>query len=332
MTREDFLQGSATVRIYETRLLDKMQMERMIDSKDFHEALKMLSETTYSKAISTLDNPEEYGDALQKELNSTYEKVNKLNKGEIIYDFVTLRYSFHNLKVLIKEHILNTDFSHILSKLGNVDITQIRNDLKNENFLSEAKYMNYVSKVIEDYKNNQDPQRIDILLDKFYLNELLDMANKLKFDLFINYAKDSIDVSNIKSLLRSKNQNKSYDFIKDVLLDNGVISKEQLLDIYENSLEEILERLMSTHLSKYIKKGLDNYRKSARLQDVEKELENFLMARVKESKTITYGPEILFAYLQSKESEIKNLRIILVSKLNGLSNEDIRERLRDGYV
>ena len=30
--------------------------------------------------------------------------------------------------------------------------------------------------------------------------------------------------------------------------------------------------------------------------------------------------------------EIKNLRIILVSKLNGLSSEFIREKLRDSYV
>lgn len=52
----------------------------------------------------------------------------------------------------------------------------------------------------------------------------------------------------------------------------------------------------------------------------------------KSSKYITFGPEPIFSYIVAKETEIKNLRIIMVSKTNGISPEAIRERVRDLYV
>ena len=45
-----------------------------------------------------------------------------------------------------------------------------------------------------------------------------------------------------------------------------------------------------------------------------------------------YGPEIIFAYVHAKEIEIKNLRIALVGRANGLSPDFIKERLRETYV
>lgn len=332
MVREDFIQSSTTVRVYETKFLTTQMLERIIDSKDFNDALKLLSETSYSKKLSTLKNPEEYGDALQSELIETYNTVKSMNKGEVIYKFVTLRYSFHNLKVLIKENILGTDFSDILSELGDVNVPQVRAELKSGKFSLDAEYMQFVKEVVEDYEEHKDPQRIDILLDIFYLSEFLKYAKESNVQLFEEYAVDLVDISNVKSLIRSKNQNKSIEFVKGILAKGGRIDIDQLLSVYGESIEEIIEKLMLSPISSSLKTGLESYKKTGRLQGIEKELENYLLEKVKETKRITYGPEVLFAYIQAKETEVKNLRIILVSKLNGLPPEDIYERLRDGYV
>jgi len=45
-----------------------------------------------------------------------------------------------------------------------------------------------------------------------------------------------------------------------------------------------------------------------------------------------YGAEAIFSLLFAKELEIKNLRLILVGKVNGLSADFIKERLREVYV
>lgn len=333
MVREDFIQSSTTVRVYETKLLSRPMTERIIDAKDFEDAYKMLSETVYGDKLQKLENKEDYGDALQAELEEVYRRIREMNRGEEIFDFATLRYSFHNLKVLIKESILKEDFSEILSPLGNVNVPVIRLEIGKERGRDlSVRYMSQVVAVLEDYEEHQDPQRIDILLDKFYLEELVRIAKTSGVEMFEDYATDTVDVSNVKSLIRSKKQDKTLDFVKFVLAEGGRLSKEQLLSLYGENVEMMLEKLTHSTLSSRVRKGLEVYKSTGRLQGIERELENYQMERAKKSKSVTYGPEVLFSYLLAKEAEVKNLRILMVSKQNGLSSEAIRERLRDSYV
>ena len=57
-----------------------------------------------------------------------------------------------------------------------------------------------------------------------------------------------------------------------------------------------------------------------------------LMELNKESKYVVFGPEPLFTYLVAKEREINAVRMIMVSKINNISSDKIRERLRETYV
>lgn len=42
--------------------------------------------------------------------------------------------------------------------------------------------------------------------------------------------------------------------------------------------------------------------------------------------------ETVVGYLGAKENELKILRVLIVGKINGISQDMIRERLRDVYV
>ena len=79
-------------------------------------------------------------------------------------------------------------------------------------------------------------------------------------------------------------------------------------------------------------KGLESFRATNRLSDLEKYMDNYLVEINKPSKYVNFGPEPIFSYLVAKEAEIKTLRIIMVSKLNKLSPDATRERVRDLYV
>ena len=61
-------------------------------------------------------------------------------------------------------------------------------------------------------------------------------------------------------------------------------------------------------------------------------MENGLIDIVKPARMVVFGPEPLFGYIVAKERENKLLRIIMVSKLNNIPPDRIRERLRDIYV
>lgn len=56
------------------------------------------------------------------------------------------------------------------------------------------------------------------------------------------------------------------------------------------------------------------------------------MGIMKEAKIVTKGLEPVLTYMYVKENEIKQIRTIMVGKLNNITKEVIRERLRDGYV
>ena len=55
------------------------------------------------------------------------------------------------------------------------------------------------------------------------------------------------------------------------------------------------------------------------------------MGKLKEQKIVPFGPSAMIGYLYAKEIESKNLRIILIGKINKVPEETLRSRVRDTY-
>ena len=53
---------------------------------------------------------------------------------------------------------------------------------------------------------------------------------------------------------------------------------------------------------------------------------------MQEGKRIAQGPLPIVAYIQAKEVEVKNLRILLFGKSANMNIDEIRERMRLNYV
>ena len=92
-------------------------------------------------------------------------------------------------------------------------------------------------------------------------------------------------------------------------------------------------KLSNENINKYLVRALDDEKSlDQNLLDLEKAIDDHQMDYSRLAKSMTYGPEVLMNYIISKEAEIKNLRIILVSKLNSLPKEFTLERLRETYA
>ena len=96
--------------------------------------------------------------------------------------------------------------------------------------------------------------------------------------------------------------------------------------------ENISNKLAFTNYGEMIKLGIEDFTKSGSVNELERLVDNYIMNMMKEAKYIPFGVEPLLAYIYAKETEIKIVRIIMVGKLNNISGEVIRERLRDIYV
>ena len=75
-----------------------------------------------------------------------------------------------------------------------------------------------------------------------------------------------------------------------------------------------------------IEQALYNYEK------LDKFCDNYIMSYMKEAKLKALTIEPVVAYIYAKQTEFKNIRIIFTGKLNNISNEKIKERLRESYV
>lgn len=151
-------------------------------------------------------------------------------------------------------------------------------------------------------------------------------------ELFDKYVRNLIDFTNIATVLRCKRQDRTIDFLKKVLVEGGSIEVGELENIFGLEVDENSSIFRRTEFYKYLKKGIEEYKQTGTMSELERQKDNYFMELVKDVKKVTYGPEVLFAYLYARETEIKNIRIILISKLNLTDANSIHERLRETYV
>ena len=331
MDRMDFTQSVVRTRVLEKRLLQRTIIERMIEAKSINEVFRILGETEYSNQLGKVERPEDYDVVLSAELDRVYALMQEVSPDEKVIDLLLLKYDYHNLKVMVKEKILDTDFSHMYVDRGTVDFQKLKADFLSENQI-EGEFGLALKDVMDDYEKTKDPQRIDLIFDKYYFEHLYNLAKKSEIDLFVEYVVGLIDFTNIRTLIRLKKQNKSNKFLEDVLLPNGEIDLETIVLSLTDSIDNIINKFKNYSISSSLKQGLEDYQETGSLSHYEKYMDNHLMELNRSSKNVHFGPEPLFSYALAKETEISILRIIMVSKINNIPPDSIRERLRDLYV
>lgn len=333
MDKMDFTQSVVRTRVLEKRLLQRTIIERMIDAENIAVVFRILGETEYSNQLGKVDRPEDYDKVLSAELDRVYKLMKEVSPDKRVIDLLLLKYDYHNLKVMVKEHILDKDFSHMYVNRGTVDYQEIKSDLLAENIKDiQEEFSNALEEVLSDYEKTKDPQRIDLILDKYYFEHLYDLAKETEIDLFIEYVEDLIDFTNIRTLIRLKKQNKSNKFLEEVLLPNGNIDLETIVLSLTDNIDNIINKFKNHSISPSLKQGLLDYDETGSLSHYEKYMDNHLMELNRSSFSVHFGPEPLFSYIVAKETEISILRIIMVSKINNIPPDSIRERLRDLYV
>lgn len=333
MNPMQFTQVIPRLRVLETRLLDKAKIDRMIDGDSANEALKVLQESEYAGVMTGVKRPEDYEMVLARELKRVYELMYDASPVKSLVDIMGIKYDYHNIKVILKGMFLQKDFSHMLIPVGMIDVQTLKHSIENNNLgdLNETMKEGII-KAKEVFEETKDPQVIDIILDNTMFKEMREIAKQIDDKFVDKYVKVTIDSTNIKTLLRVKKQKKDKDFLEEVIIEGGEIDKDTLISMLHDAPENISNKLAFTDYGEIIKLGIEDFTKSGSVNELERLVDNYIMNMMKEAKYIPFGVEPLLAYIYAKETEIKIVRIIMVGKLNNISGEVIRERLRDIYV
>ena len=330
MDRMDYGQSVVTIRVLEKRLLTKNRLERMIESETCEEVLKLLSETEYSQDMTDIQNSRDYEKILKRETERVFSLVRNMSKNKEVVDILSLKYDYHNLKVLIKSKVFEKDNTNLLMNAGTIDITKFKTKSETQSLDLPEEILEAIVEIKKE--ENLTPQKIDIIVEKYYFKNLVNLSKKIDVKVITDYVKGLIDFQNIITLFRVQKQNRDAKFLDSVIFEGGTISKDKIVASLNDSSETILNKFKKEKLGPYLVKGVEVFNETKRLSEFEKISDNYLMELNKESKYIVFGPEPLFTYLVAKEREINAIRLIMVSKINNISSEKIRERLRDTYA
>ena len=328
MDRENFIQSSVRIRHAEKKLLTKQQLQRLADAKNLEDAIKLLNETSYSSELSKLDRPENYEQVLSEVLNKTYKEAMEISPEKSLVEILSCKYDYHNLKVLVKENILKEKFDSMYCMLDGNEIEAFRElALKNDEGLSKD-----FKECLDFFETTMDPQDIDIFIDKKYFEKVLSLAEEFKLEMITEYFKAMIDFINLRTFIRCRKQNQVKETLEKVLIKGGDVETDKILDMFYEDIEILPIKLKAYKIGRVLSKIVEEYKNTNSLNSFEKSMDDYLVEIVRKAKSIHYGAEVIFSFLFAKELEIKNLRLILVGKVNGLSADFIKERLREVYV
>lgn len=328
----DYLFSTARVRSVEKNMITRERAEKMIDAKTIEDALKVLDDINYGYGNEAV-NANSYENLLSDEHKKTYDFITSIAPELDYFNMFLFPYDYHNLKVIMKAEYLGIDASDTLVDTGSIDIKNLKYSVKERDFSELTDNMEKALKeIIETFPKTNDPQLIDIILDKYCYDEMLRSAEQTNSKFIIDYVKMQIDAINIKTYVRLKKMNKSWDFFTKVYLHGGNITEQVFIKSYDEVFEKFAEQLSAYGFKEVFLEGTEALAETGKFTTLEKLLDNKVIEYIKSAKYISFGIEPLAGYLIAKDNEIKIARIILAGKLAGISPELIRERLRETYV
>lgn len=322
MANEQYVYAVARIHSKELTLLDKQVLEQLLASKSHEECMRVLTDKGWGS--SDYMSAEQM---LSYEREKTWELMKELVEDMSIFNTFLYENDFHNLKASLKQYYTHKERPNVFMKNATVAPELINQAVKEHDFTLLPEFMRESAKeAYEVLMHTGDGQLCDVILDRAALDTLYQKASETKLALFQKYAELRIVAANINIAVRGLKTGKKNSFFQDAIAECETLDKNQLIEVIlqgEQELYQYLETTIYVDAVQAIKESPSAF---------ERWCDNVIMEEIKPQKNNHFSVEPLAAFILARESEIKSVRIILSGKLNNLSQDLIRERIREMYV
>ena len=195
-------------------------------------------------------------------------------------------------------------------------------------------YSEILEDVLQDYEAKQMILPLEAALDKFYLENILRTSANPSDDnelMVHTYIGSQVDAINLKIILRSKVDGLTFGDISPYMISNGYQIRDwKLKDLMESEdVESVISALDGTDYAPILNEALTKYLETGSLDQFEKSLDAYLTQTAKNfalKKPFGVGP--MLGFINRKENEIKNLKIIARAKREeGFTVAQVKEML-----
>lgn len=324
-----FANGVARIKAMENRLLSRAKLDSLIDAKNFSDCIKMIHETLYGPYMTSAS----YESGLRNALEDLYKTMYDIIPVREVIDVLAARYDGHNIKSLLKGKYSGFDTSNILIHVGTISIDDLRLMILEGSYKDIPEVVTEaVKKAMSTFEMTKDPQDIDLIIDKGMYEYAMEIAKRSQYEYLVELVQFQIDVSNLKTFVRIKAQDRSIEFLDKVFISGGTIEYRMFSSYINEPLERFADKISYTRFSKWADEGFAEYLRNGDLGSIDRFGDNYILNHARKAKFISLGTEPIIAYIIARENEIRALRIILTGKKSEVHPEKIRERMRDVYV
>ena len=322
MVSQDFTYAVSRIRMKETKLLTRKDIDRLIAQQDYPSVITALAEFGYN-----CEKTKDSSDILTEELEKLWSLMAELVEDMSVFDVFRIQNDYHNLKASVKAVYSDKTVSSMLISGGTIEGEIIYQCVKNRDYKVLPEILAQTAqKALNIILKTGDGQLCDTVIDKASLDALADIRGNSLYEVLKDYAELYIASANIKIAVRGSKLNKDLEFFRQALAECLTLNKELLAKSAAKGFDEVC-----AYLSKTKYKDAVDYMKTS-MSSFEKWCDDLLIKDMKKQKSdpFTIGP--LVAYIIAKQNEIKAIRLILIAKLNRLDDSKINERIREMYV
>ncbi len=323
---------NTTVRILEQQLLSKEQLNGILVSTSLQQALEALQKTSYEIDVQEVLESRQFDKVLDDHLKAHYEEVLELIPDASLLDVFSIRYTYHNLKVLLKSKFSGRDLTHLCVPLGRYSMETLNQLVETQDSLDVPPIMiEGVREAYADFENFGRLEAADVFMDRYYFKHLRFIDRTLNQDIIHQIVNIMIDMENMTILIRANQQNQSRSFLIGVLSSEGTIDKTSLIDeVLEKGTDALLELYRNVPYYDRIVSIIESEEHPVFALELLKE--ELIYHILQEATFEPFGPLPSLAYIHALEMEVKNLRLLLVGVDNEFSKEQLEERMRPVYV
>ena len=320
--QQDCTYAVARIRFRETKLLSDTDLNALLMSSDVDAVMRLLRDKGWGD--NTDCRPEEL---LALEENKLWEFINETVDDISVLNFLLIPNDYHNLKVILKCITRDQEPDSMLIEDSVEDAKAIYKAIKSREYGDLPEYMQEVAQdAMTTLLQTSDGQLCDIIVDKACMEHVYRLGKESKSDIIRLYCELFVAAADIKIAIRCANTKKKLDFIRRALAECDTLDVERLAQAAFEGKDEVIAYLGSTEY----RSAVDAIETS--MSAFEKWCDDYMTNAMKPQKWEPFGIGPVVAYIIARQNEIKAVRMILSAKLNDLSENTIKERLRDMYV
>ena len=324
----------ARIRVLETKLLSRDQLERLIEADSPDEVLRRLGDSRYASYIAEAGESLDFEAMLDKEALALRRLMGEITPDPVLTDAFFLQYDYHNIKVYVKRQGAGVDVTDLISLAGTLPPAKLKDAVSNHDYSGLNPVMRRGLQAVDEQTSMAvDPQRTDTLLDQALYGQILGLlGHGPAHDFVRSLFTGEVDRINLRTLLRAKRDETDLKVLTDSLLPGGTIEPSFWGKALDMPLELLAEEATVKRLGEGMVDGIRFYEKTGRMTELERRMDMAQMDKTRAARHNPFGIEPVIGYLLAVQNELKLIRLIMVAKTNHIPEQKLRERLRDVYA